>query len=192
MGKKDFNGAKVGYARVSSYGQSLEVQLDNLSKAGCDKVFSEKCSGKTVQQRKQLQSCLEYVREGDVLYVCKLDRLARNVRDLLNLSGKLEEQGVGLHVLDQNLDTTTSSGRLLFNMLGVIAEFENDIRKERQLEGIKKAQDKGIKFGAKKKLSTEQVRVLKDAVKAGDKPLTEIAKDFGISRASLYRYLDTS
>jgi DNA invertase Pin-like site-specific DNA recombinase len=192
MVKKDFNGTKVGYARVSSYGQSLEVQLDNLSKAGCSKVFKEKCSGKTVQQRKELLACLEYVREGDVLYVCKLDRLARNVRDLLNLSGKLEEQGVGLHVLDQNLDTTTSSGRLLFNMLGVIAEFENDLRKERQLEGIKKAQDKGIKFGAKKKLSTEQVEMLRSTAEAGGKPLTEIAKDFGISRASLYRYLDTS
>lgn len=190
MGNKEFSGVKVGYARVSSYGQSLEVQLEKLEKAGCTRVFEEKRSGKALLKREQLKACLDFVREGDVLYVSKLDRLARNVRDLLNLAGRLEEKGVGLHVLDQNVDTTTSTGRLLFHMLGVIAEFENEIRKERQLEGIKKAQDKGIKFGAKRKLSDEQVDALRATAKARDKPLTEIAKEFEISRASLYRYLE--
>lgn len=191
MTGKTHNGVKVGYARVSSYGQSLEVQLEKLEEAGCTKVFSEKRSGTSVQDRTQLRACLEYVREGDVLVVCKLDRLARNVRDLFSLTERLEGRGVGLSVIDQNVDTTTPTGKLLFNLLGVIAEFENALRKERQLEGIKKAQDKGIKFGAKKKLSQERVEALRAAVGSGDKPITEVAKEFGISRASLYRYLET-
>ena len=138
--------------------------------------------------REVQKACLDYVREGDVLLVCKLDRLARNVRDLQGIAGRLEDSGVGLKVLDQQIDTTTSTGRLMFNMLGVIAEFENDLRKERQLEGIKKAKEKGVRFGVKKKLSDEQVVALRAAVEAGDKPRVEIAKEFGISRASLYRY----
>lgn len=125
--------ATVGYARVSSTGQSLDVQLEKLK--DCDKLFQEKKSGRT-DNREQLKQCLEYVRDGDVFVVTKLDRLGRSTRDLLNIVNRLESKGVQLRVLDQNLDTGTSSGKLMFTMLGAIAEFENDLRRERQSEGI--------------------------------------------------------
>ena len=183
-------GQKVGYARVSSYGQSLEVQLEKLTADGCDEIFKEKRSGTRADNRPALKECLKYVRKGDLLVVCKLDRLARSVRDLQKISETLEDKGTGLKILDQQIDTTTTTGRLMFNMLGAIAEFENDLRKERQLEGIEKAKKKGVKFGAKKSLSDEQVTELKAAIDLGDRPKAEIAKEFGISRASLYRYLE--
>ncbi len=191
MGKKAFEGVKVGYARVSSYGQALGVQLNKLEKAGCSKIFKEKKSGRSIQKRQQLEACLDYLREGDVLYICKLDRLARNVRDLKNIAGRLEEEGVGLHVLDQKIDTTTPTGRLMFNMLGVIAEFENDLRRERQLEGIERAKARGVKFGAKKKLTEDEIFQLQICIKEGKKSMSQIAQEFGISRASLYRYKET-
>lgn len=177
----------VGYARVSSSGQSLTVQLDKL--ADCDKIFQEKKTGTSLDKRDELKTCLDYVREGDVLVVCKLDRLARNVRDLQNIVATLDDKGVGLKILDQALDTTTNTGRLLFNMLGVIAEFENDLRKERQREGIKQALAKGVQFGVKPKLDDETIKALVTAVDAGEQSKAAIAKQFNISRSTLYRYL---
>ena len=116
---------KIGYARVSSFGQSLEVQLEKLK--DCDKIFQEKQSART-DDRKELQNCLEFVRDGDTLFISRLDRLARNTRNLLNIMDSLDKKNVKLNVIDQNIDTNTSSGKLLFTMLGAIAEFENDLR----------------------------------------------------------------
>lgn len=183
-------GQVIGYARVSSYGQSLDVQEGKLEAYGCQKIFKEKRSGSRQDNRPELSSCLEYVREGDVLVVCKLDRLARSVRDLQKITEQLEAKQVALVILDQQIDTSTPSGKLLFNMLSAIAEFENDLRRERQLEGIAKAKEKGVRFGASKKLSEEQVEDLKRAVaNRGDTPMSVIAADFGIGKATLYRYL---
>ncbi|MCV6626101.1 MAG: recombinase family protein, partial [Cellvibrionaceae bacterium] len=165
-------------------------QLDKLEQAQCAKVFSEKRSGTGVKAREQLKACLEYLREGDVLIICKLDRLARNVRDLQNIADKLSREGIGLKVLDQDIDTTTPTGRLMFNMLGVIAEFENDLRRERQLDGIRKAKDKGVKFGAPRRLSEGQLAELRAKAQDSATPKAQLAKDYGISRASLYRYLN--
>lgn len=184
-------GQQVGYARVSSFGQKLDVQLDKLEREGCDKIFSEKLSGRKADNRPELNRCLDYVREGDVLYVTKLDRLARSVIDLHRIAQQLEANGVGLKVIDQPIDTTTPTGRLTFSLLGAVAEFENDLRKERQLEGIAKAKQQGVKFGPRQRLSDEQVEQLKAAVAADPQRSKEsIAKEFGIGRASVYRYLN--
>jgi DNA invertase Pin-like site-specific DNA recombinase len=136
--------ALVGYARVSSVGQTLAVQLDKLQQ--CDKVFQEKVSGINAK-RPQLQACLEYVRQGDTLMVTKLDRLARSTLHLCQIAAELERKQVALEVLDQNIDTNSATGRLLFNMLGAIAQFETEIRAERQREGIQKARERGVRFG---------------------------------------------
>ena len=146
--------ALVGYARVSSVGQTLVVQLDKLQQ--CDKIFQEKVSGIT-DKRPQLQASLEYVRNGDTLIVTKLDRLARSTLHLCQIAEELERKQVALQVLDQNIDTNSATGRLLFNMLGAIAQFETEIRAERQREGIQKARERGVQFGVKKKLSQEQM-----------------------------------
>jgi len=150
--------ARIGYARVSSYGQSLEVQLEKLH--DCDRIFQEKQSART-DDREQLQLCLDYVRDGDQLVITKLDRLARSTRDLLNIMQRMEDKQVKLVVLDQQIDTSTPTGMLLFTMLGAIATFENDLRKDRQMQGIELAKRKGIKFGRKHALSQEQVHALR-------------------------------
>src|SRR5881398_579150 len=127
--------ARVGYARVSSVGQSLEVQLDKLKH--CDKIYQEKKSGAS-SKRPRLKACLEYIREGDTLVVTRLDRLARSTLHLCQIAADLERKQVNLQVLDQNIDTHDATGRFLFNMLGAIAQFETEIRAERQMDGIQK------------------------------------------------------
>ena len=150
--------ALVGYARVSSFGQTLSVQQDKL--AHVDKLFQEKISGIN-DKRPQLQACLEYVRQGDTLVVTKLDRLARSTLHLCKIADELERKSVHLQVLDQNIDTSSATGRLLFNMLGAIAQFETEIRAERQREGIQKAKQRGVQFGKQKVLNEQQVAELK-------------------------------
>lgn len=178
--------AKVGYARVSSVGQSLEVQLEQLEAAGCEKVFAEKRSGRSAGDREELQRALDWVREGDVFVVTRLDRLARSMIDLRQIVDRLSAKGVGFTVLQQGaIDTTRSDGRLMLNVLGSFAEFEADIRKERQADGIAKAKEAGVYTGRKPSISREQVEKLR----AEGKGATEIARELGIGRASVYRLL---
>jgi len=177
--------ARIGYARVSSTGQSLAVQLDKLT--GCDKVYQEKQSGSTMK-RPQLQACLEYVREADVLLVTRLDRLARSILHLCQIAAELERKGVDLQVLDQSVDTTTPTGRLLFNMLGVIAQFETEIRAERQMDGIKNAKARGVLLGRRQALTPEQIATIRAARKQGTLILT-LMRDFKVSKSTVYRYL---
>ena len=178
----------VGYARVSSVGQSLEVQLDKLRH--CDKVFQEKKSGAS-DKRPRLKACLEYVREGDVLAVTRLDRLARSTLHLCQIAEELKDKKVALQVLDQNINTGDATGRLLFNMLGAIAQFETEIRAERQMDGIQKAKERGIEFGRKKKLSIKEHHELRRKRQRGEL-IKQLMKDYGLSKASVYRYLDDS
>jgi len=180
--------ALVGYARVSSVGQSLDVQLDKLKH--CDKLFQEKESA-TKDKRPQLKSCLEYVREGDTLVVTRLDRLARSTLHLCQLAESLERKMVNLQVLDQNIDTSDATGRLLFNMLGAIGQFETELRAERQMDGIQKAKERGVHFGRKKSLTKIQIKELQDRRKEG-KLIKELMKDYDLSKASVYRYLAKS
>ncbi len=176
----------VGYARVSSLGQSLEVQEAALREAGCEKLFAEKRSGTTRQGREALQEALEFVREGDVLLVTRLDRLARSMGDLQGIIEELNRMGVGFRCLQQGaVDTTSSMGRLVLNMLAAIAEFETDLRKERQREGIDKAKAAGIYKG--RPVSIEREKVM--ALHAQGVGPTDIAKQLGIGRASVYRHL---
>ena len=179
---------QVGYARVSSVGQSLDVQLDKLQQ--CAKVFQEKQSG-TSDKRPRLKACLEYVREGDALVVTRLDRLARSTLHLCQISEELSRKKVSLQVLDQNIDTGDATGRLLFNMLGAIGQFETEIRAERQMDGIKKAQERGIAFGRNKKLSTDDIATLQQR-RADGVLIKTLMTDYDLSKASVYRYLSTS
>lgn len=178
----------VGYARVSSVGQSLQVQLDKL--ADCDKIFQEKKIG-TTDKRPRLKACLEYVREGDVLAVTRLDRLARSTLHLCQIADKPSNKKVALLVLDQSINTGDATGRLLFNMLGAIAQFETEIRSERQMDGIQKAKERGIEFGRKKKLTADERIELQDRRRKGDL-IKNLMKDYGLSKASVYRYLNES
>jgi DNA invertase Pin-like site-specific DNA recombinase len=180
--------ALVGYARVSSVGQSLDVQLEKLK--GCKKIFQEKKSG-TSQKRSQLEACLEYVREEDTLVVTRLDRLARSTLHLCQIADELKRKGVELQVLDQNINTADATGRLLFNMLGAIAQFETEIRAERQIDGITKAKKNGVRFGAQRKLSEEQIKELKRKRKDGVLIKT-LMQNYKLSKASVYRYLEAS
>jgi DNA invertase Pin-like site-specific DNA recombinase len=179
--------AIVGYARVSSYGQSLEVQLDKLSH--CEKVFQEKKSGRT-DNRAELQNCLTYLRDGDTLVITKLDRLGRSIRDLLNIINQLEKNNVSFQVLDQQIDTSTPSGKLLLHMLGAIAEFENDLRASRQSEGIQKALSNGVQFGRKSKLTDDEVLVMRGKRETGTK-IKDLMIEYSLSKASIYRLLDS-
>lgn len=178
--------ALVGYARVSSAGQSLEVQEALLREAGCEKLFAEKRSGRTTDGRDALVEALEWVREGDVLIVTRLDRLARSITDLRQIIDRLTAKGVAFRALQQGaIDTTRSDGKLLLNILGSFAEFEADIRKERQADGIAKAKAAGVYKGRPPSIDPAEVVKLKAE---GIGP-AEIARRLGIGRASVYRVL---
>jgi DNA invertase Pin-like site-specific DNA recombinase len=177
--------ALVGYARVSSVGQSLAVQRGKLKH--CEKIFQEKKSGAS-GSRPRLKACLEYVREGDGLVVTRLDRLARSTLHLCQIADQLRQKKVHLQVIDQNINTGDATGRLLFNMLGAIGQFETEIRAERQMDGILKAKEKGVKFGRKKKLTKQHRGELRKRRQQGEL-IKDLMADYGLSKASVYRYL---
>ncbi len=179
--------ALIGYARVSSVGQSLEVQQDKLKH--CDKLFEEKRSGSgTSDKRPRLVACLEYVREGDTLVITRLDRLARSTLHLCQLAEQLARKGVQLQVLDQQINTNDATGRLLFNMLGAISQFETEIRAERQMDGIAKAKAKGVPFGRHKSLTDQQIADMRTKRQQG-MSIRTLMNEYGVSKATIYRYL---
>lgn len=175
----------VGYARVSSAGQSLEVQTDSLRAAGCEKLFMEKESGTSTDNRKALADALEFIREGDAFIVTRIDRLARSVSDLEMIVAKVKAKGAFLKAVDQPIDTSSPAGVAFLQMLGVFAQFETAIRKERQLEGIAKAKSEGRYKGRKPTVDVSAVKAMRDE---GIGP-TDIAKRLGIGRASVYRVI---
>ncbi len=176
----------VGYARVSSSSQNLDLQLEQLAAAGCEKVFSEKITGTSRNDRQALADCLDWVREGDTLIVTRLDRLARSGRDLHDIIAQLSAKKVGFRCVQQGaVDTTTSMGKLILGILGAVAEFETDIRKERQREGIERAKAAGVYKGRKRTVDVDQVRSLRQQGLGA----TDIATHLGIARASVYRAL---
>lgn len=177
-------GQRIGYARVSTTGQKLDVQLSALK--GCDKIFQEKVSA-TSHKRSELDKMLAYVREGDVVVITKLDRLGRSVVDLANIAKDFESRGIGLEVIDQKIDTTTPTGKLMFHMIAAVAEFELSLRYERQMDGIAEAKEKGVKFGRKKTIDREVVLSLhQQGLSMG-----AIAKQLGISKGSVHAILNT-
>lgn len=179
--------AVIGYARVSSQSQSHDIQIKELQALGCEKIYQEKISGKSTNNREQLQSMIEYVREGDTVIVMKLDRLARNTIDALQIAQKLESKQVALKIMDigDGIDITSGVGRLVFTTLSAIAEMERERINERTKAGRDAAQAKGIKFGRKPSINASEVIELKSQGLGA----TEIAKRLGIGRASVYRIL---
>lgn len=176
----------VGYARVSSVGQSLDIQKDALEAAGCEKVFAEKVSGRSTKDRIELGNAMDFVREGDTLIVTRLDRLARSVADLHRIIETLTEKKVAFRCLNQSgVDTDSSTGRLMLAILGAVACFESDIRRERQLEGVAKAKAEGRYQGRKATIDPDRVKEL-HATGLGP---AAIAREMKIARASVYRAL---
>jgi len=178
----------VGYARVSTGDQSLDIQLSKLRLAGCNKMFSEQVSGLSSSQP-ALKRCLEYVREGDTLVISRLDRLARSTLHLCQIAAELERKGVALNVLDQNINTADATGRLTFNVLAAIAQFETELRAERQREGIAKAKDRGVRFGRRSLLDPNQIVELRRRRQNGE-TIKNLCHDFRLSSATIYRYLE--
>ena len=176
---------KYGYARCSSSTQDLTIQIEALTKAGCETIRQEKVSGTSVQGRDELNTLLEFLREGDELVITRVDRLARSIRDLQNIVYDLDKKGVILSATEQPIQTNTSAGKCFLDMLGVFSEFETNLRKERQMEGIQKAKEKGVYKGRKPSVDVDKVKALRDSGLGG----SAIAKELGIGRASVYRAL---
>lgn len=177
----------IGYARVSTEDQDCFIQQAALRAAGCTTVRSEKRTGTTTEGRAELDIVLDFIRPGDTLMVTRVDRLARSVADLERIVALLKERGGHLKATEQPIDTTTAAGTAFFQMLGVFAQFETAIRKERQMEGIAKAKAAGIYKGRKPSVPVDEVRRLKSE---GVSP-TDIARQLKIGRGSVYRALET-
>jgi DNA invertase Pin-like site-specific DNA recombinase len=173
----------IGYARVSTTDQNLGIQEAALKAAGCDLIRSEKRSGTNTAGRDELQTVLDFLRQGDVLTVTRIDRLARSIGDLQDIVRAVKAKGAALKATEQPIDTSTAAGKCFLDMLGVFAEFETNLRKERQLEGIAKAKANGVYKGRKATVDVAAVRQLHSE---GVGP-TEIAKRLGVGRASVYR-----
>ncbi len=174
-----------GYARVSTSEQDLTIQEEKLKAAGCEVIRSEKVSGTSRNGRSELQNLMDFAREGDAIVVTRIDRLARSVRDLQNIVYELNERGVSLRATEQSVDTSTSAGKCFLDMLSVFSEFETNLRRERQMEGIRKAQEKGVYKGRRQTIDVQKVRELRDSGMGA----TAIAKQLGIERTSVYRVL---
>ncbi len=176
-----------GYARVSTLNQDLGIQRAALKAAGYKVIRAEKASGSRRDGRTELQVLLDFVQPGDTLVVTRNDRLARSMKDLQDIVHELKEKGVALRATEQPVDTGTATGKAFLDMLGVFAEFETNLRRERQLEGIKAAKAKGIYKGRKPSIDAAEVRSLRDVEKLGP---AAIARQLGIGRASVYRVLE--
>jgi len=174
----------IGYARVSTQDQKPQLQLDALTGAGCEQVFHETATG-TFRERPELTACLRTLRKGDAMVVWKLDRLARSLKDLVEIIHDLNQRGIGFRSLTESIDTTSSGGRLVFHIFGALAEFEHSLIRERTMAGLAAARARGRKGGRKPALSPADVR--KAAAMLSDPKITkaEVAKHFGVSRVTL-------
>ena len=177
--------ANVGYARASSTDQDVSIQVAALRAAGCDPIRAEKRSGTTVAGREELRTVLDFLQEGDTLTVTRIDRLARSIGDLQDIVRELRRKGVKLRATEQPIDTSTPAGKAFLDMLGVFAEFETNLRRERQMEGIAAAKAKGVYKGRPATIEADAVAKLK----AEGLGASEIAKRLKIGRASVYRVL---
>jgi DNA invertase Pin-like site-specific DNA recombinase len=182
---------KIGYARVSTQDQNLEMQLDALRKAGCQQIFQEKVSG-IKSDRPELAAMQQRMRKDDVVYIYKLDRLGRSLKHLLEIAGEFEKKGVGLISINDPVNTTTASGRLIFNIFASLAEFEKDLIRERTKSGLEAARARGRKGGRNRGLSKEAEKTAMLAQTLyGERKLgvNDIAKELSISKMTLYKYL---
>lgn len=181
----------IGYARVSTRSQNLDLQMDALKKEGCEKIYQDQISGSLIK-RPALEKLLNDLRKGDVVVIWKLDRLGRSFRDLVNLVNSFIEKGVGLRSLNDHIDTTTAHGRLIFNIFGSLAEFERELIKERTIAGLEAARARGKKGGRPSGMSKAAQGKAHSAellYKEGKLSVSEICEQLNLSRATFYKYL---
>lgn len=178
----------IGYARVSTIDQNLTLQLDALKKAGCEKIFKDTASGGKVD-RPGLQAALEFAREGDTVLVWRLDRLGRSLKHLIEMVTQLNERGIGFRSLQEAIDTTTSGGKLVFQIFGALAEFERNLIQERTKAGLEAARARGRLGGRPKALDQNKVELAYQLYEAKKHPVKEICRILGISKPTLYSYL---
>lgn len=178
----------IGYSRVSTSDQRLELQNDALSNAGCRRVFEETASGAS-RSREQLRAALEFLQPGDTLVVWRLDRLARSLSQLIETIDELHKRGCGFRSLTEAIDTTTAGGRLIFHIFGALAEFERGVIRERTLAGLEAARARGRKGGRPKLMNDESLIVAQALLRDGVLTVKDVAKQIGVSEPTLYKYL---
>lgn len=178
----------IGYARVSTQDQDPALQHDALTQAGCEQIYTEKASG-AKRDRPELHAALTYMRAGDTLVVWKLDRLARSLRQLIETVEDLEQRGIGFRSLTETIDTTTSSGKLIFHIFAALAEFERSIIRERTRAGLEAARARGRTGGRPPALSDDDIAVAKALLRDPDITVAEVARRLGVSRSALYHHL---
>ena len=178
----------IGYARVSTEDQNLDLQLDALKDSGCERIYEDKISGSKTE-REGLDQALNSLREGDTLVVWKLDRLGRSLQHLISVVNGLKEKGVYFRSLKENLDTSSSTGKLIFHIFGALAEFERDIIRERTIAGLAAARARGRVGGRPKSLSDEKIKLARTLWGDKSNSIVDICDVLGISKATLYRYL---
>lgn len=179
---------RIGYARVSTHEQSLDLQLDALRQAGCERIFEDRISGAT-SERPGWEQVKLALREGDTLVVWRLDRLGRSLKHLIEVVTEMSDQGVGFQSLTENLDTTTNGGRLLFHVFGALAEFERGIIRERTLAGLESARARGRKGGRPRKLTPQKLAKAQRLLSDPEQTVSEVADYLGVGRSTLYRAL---
>jgi DNA invertase Pin-like site-specific DNA recombinase len=180
----------IGYARVSTQDQTLALQKDALEKLGCNKIFTDTASGAKAE-RSGLEEALEYVREGDTLVVWRLDRLGRSLKHLIETISQLDNRKIGFKSLTENIDTTTSGGKLIFHIFGALAEFERNLIRERTQAGLQAARARGRLGGRPKTLTGKKTAMAQALYNDKNNTVDEICKTLNISRATLYRYIKT-
>ena len=181
-------GQRIGYARVSTDDQNLDLQHDALRKAGIadDRLYSDTASGKDAD-RKELLACLKALREGDTLVVWRLDRLGRSLPDLVRIVGELEQKGVSFESLTEKIETGSAAGKLVFHVFAALAEFERNLIRERTRAGLVAARARGRAGGRKPKLTEAQIKEINEMVDAQKLPIGRIAELYGVSRTTIYK-----
>jgi DNA invertase Pin-like site-specific DNA recombinase len=180
----------IGYARISTHDQTLTLQQDALEKAGCEKIFTDTVSG-TKAERKGLTEALSHLRAGDTLVVWRLDRLGRSLRHLIDTVTELHSKGIGFKSLTENIDTTTSGGKLVFHIFGALAEFEREIIRERTRAGLDSAKKRGRSGGRPRALTPKEVQMLRSMAEDPELTVADICQKLGIGRTTYFRYAKT-
>lgn len=179
---------RIGYARVSTDDQTLDLQRDALKRAKCRHTYEEHASGKNIA-RPELDGCLKALRKGDTLVVWRLDRLGRSLRDLIQLTQDLQGRGIGLESLTEKIDTISTTGKLVFHVFATLAEFERNLIRERTLAGLKAARARGRNGGRPKKLNPKELKTIRTLLRSNEVPVQDIAAQFKVNRSTLYRNL---
>ncbi|QMT62084.1 recombinase family protein [Legionella sp. PC997] len=181
----------IGYARVSTDDQNLNLQNDALINAGCEKIFNDQITGSKIQ-RPGLEAALEFAREGDIFVVWRLDRLSRSLKDLIDMVALLDSRKVGLRSLHESIDTSSSSGKLIFHIFGALAEFERNLIRERTHAGLEAARARGRNGGRPKKLNKDKSKLALQLYKEKKHSIKQICNLIGISKPTLYKYVKES